>query len=277
MLLTPRYDEPLFLQLDLPLGDPAVPLLRQRHRFAALLSGFDEQQWAAPSRCEGWSVQDVIAHLVTANQFWAFSIAAALGGEPTRFLATFDPVATPAELVQAVRSQPPAQTLADFVTSNQALADAVAPLDDEGWSAIGEAPPGHVPLRAVAVHALWDSWVHERDVALPLGLDPVDEPDEIIGGLAYCTALGPALAVAGGSTRPGAIVVEATDPDVRFVVEVGESVVVHAGAAPEGALRLTGPAVELLEALSCRAPLAVAVPDGQRWLLGGLAEVFDQA
>ena len=126
------------------------------------------------------------------------------------------------------------------------------------------------------MHALWDSWVHERDVVLPLGLAPVDEPDEIIGGLVYCAALSPAFAVAGGSTRPGAIVVEATDPDLRFVVGVGDSVVVHGGAVPEGALRLAGPAVELLEALSFRAPLTPPVPDGQRWLLGGLAEVFDR-
>jgi uncharacterized protein (TIGR03083 family) len=276
MLLTPRYDEPRFLRLDLPLGDPAVPLLRQRHRLAALLAGLDEPQWATASRCEGWSVQDVIAHLVTTNQFWAFSVAAALGGEPTRFLATFDPVASPAELVEAVRSQSPDQTLADFVATNGALADAVAAIDDDAWSTLGEAPPGHVPLRAVALHALWDAWVHERDVVLPLGLTPVEEPDEITGGLAYCAALSPAFAVAGGSTRQGSIVVEATGPDVRFVVEVGESVVVHDGAAMGDALRLTGPAVELLEALSFRAPLPCAVPDGQRWLLGGLAEVFDR-
>ena len=276
MLLRPRYDQPLFLQLDLPLGDPAVPLLRQRHRLAALLAGLEQEQWAVASRCEGWSVQDVIAHLVTTNQFWAFSIAGGRIGEPTRFLTTFDPVVSPAELVEAVRSQTPAETLAAFVETNAALADAVTALDEAGWSSMGEAPPGHVPLRAVAMHALWDSWVHERDVLLPLGLAPVDEPDEIIGGLVYCAALSPAFAVAGGSTRPGAIVVEATDPDLRFVVGVGDSVVVHGGAVPEGALRLAGPAVELLEALSFRAPLTPPVPDGQRWLLGGLAEVFDR-
>jgi uncharacterized protein (TIGR03083 family) len=276
MLLKPRYDEPQFLRIDLPLADPAVPLLRQRHRLASLLADLDSGQWAVASRCEGWSVQDVIAHLVTTNQFWAFSITAALGGEPTRFLTTFDPVASPAELVEAVRSQSPAETLARFVETNGALADAVAGLDDDGWSMLGEAPPGHVPLRAVVLHALWDSWVHERDVLLPLGLAPVDEPDEIAGSLVYCAALSPAFAVAGGSTRPGSIVVETTDPDVRFVVEVGAAVVVRAGDAPDGPLHLAGPAVELLEALSFRAPPACPVPDEQRWLLGGLAEVFDR-
>jgi len=276
MLLKPRYDEPLFLQLDLPLGDPAVPLLRQRYRLAALLAGLDGEQWAVPSRCEGWSVQDVIAHLVTTNQFWAFSIAAALGGEPTRFLATFDPVASPAELVEAVRSQTPAETLDAFVLTNAALADAVAAIDDDGWSTIGEAPPGHVPLRAVVWHALWDSWIHERDLVLPLGLTPVDEPDEIIGGLAYCAALSPAFAVAGGSTRTGAIVIDATDPDVRFVVEVGESVIVHAGDGPADPLQLTGRAVELVEALSFRAPPTFQIDERHRWLMDGLAEAFDR-
>lgn len=276
MLLTPRYDDPSFLRIDLPLGDPAVPLLRQRRRLATLAGGFDERQWAAPSRCEGWSVRDVIAHLVSTNQFWAFSIGSALGGEPTRFLATFDPVTSPAELVDADRSQSTAQVLDRFIETNESLADAVAVLDDDGWSMLGEAPPGHVPLRAVALHALWDSWVHERDIVLPLGLVPVEEPDEISGCLGYGAALSPALMVAGGDPRQGAIAVEATAPDLRFVVDVAESVVVRAGDAPADALCLTGPAVDLLEALSFRGPLPCPVADGHQWLLRGLAEVFDR-
>jgi uncharacterized protein (TIGR03083 family) len=276
MLLTPRYDEPSFLQLELSLGDPGAPLLRQRRRLASLLDGLDDEQWATASRCEGWSVRDVVAHLVSTNQFWAFSIGAALAGEPTRFLAEFDPVASPAELVEAGRSEPTADVLARFVETNEALADAVAELGDDGWSMLGEAPPGHVPLRAVALHALWDSWIHERDIVVPLGLTPVEEPDEIAGCLVYGAALGPALSVAGGATRQGAITVEATNPDFRFVVEVGESVVVRAGDAPADALCLAGPAVGLIEALSFRGPLPCPVADDDRWLIGGLAEVFDR-
>jgi len=277
MLLTPRYGEPSILRFDLDLGDPSIPLLRQRRRLATLLGGLDEEQWAAASRCEGWSVQDVIAHLVSTNQFWAFSIGAGLAGEPTRFLATFDPVATPAELVASVRSQSPADVLERFVATNEAVADVVADLDDDGWSTIGEAPPGHVPLRAVALHALWDSWVHERDVVLPLGLEPVEEPDEIIGCLGYGAALSPAFTVSRGGERQGAISVEATDPDARFVVEVGESVIVRAGDVPDDALRLTGPAVALAEALSFRVPLPCPVADDHQWLLSGLAEAFDRS
>ena len=31
-------------------------------------------------------------------------------------------------------------------------------------------------MRLLASHALWDGWVHERDIALPLGLTPPEEP-----------------------------------------------------------------------------------------------------
>jgi uncharacterized protein (TIGR03083 family) len=276
VLLTPVYDTPSFFRFDVPLGDPAVPLLRQRRRLATILRGLDDEQWAAASRCEGWSVQDVITHLVSTNLFWTFSMGAALRGEPTRYLATFDPVTSPAQLVERERVDAPADVLDRFVETTEAFATAIADVDDHGWSTLGEAPPGHVPLRVVALHALWDSWIHERDVVLPLGLDPVEEPDEIVGCLCYAAAIGPALAISGGSSRRGAIAVEASAPDACFVVEAGDAVLVRSGEAPDDALRLSGPAVALVEALTFRAPLPCAVADDLRWLLGGLATVFDR-
>jgi uncharacterized protein (TIGR03083 family) len=276
MRLTPRYDEPGFFRIDLDLGDPAVPLLRQRDRLASVLSGLDDEQWATPSRCAGWSAKDVVAHLVVTNQFWALAFGTGRAGEPTRLLATFDPVASPVEHVDATRALAADEILARFVDTNHALAGAVAELDADGWSALGEAPPGHVPLSAVALHALWDAWVHERDILLPLGLTPAEEQDEIVPSLAYAAALGPALALCQGETRTGSIAVEPTDAGARIVVDAGPAMLVRGGDAPTGALHLSGPAVDLLEGLSRRAPLPCPVPDDQRWLLAGLAEAFDQ-
>jgi uncharacterized protein (TIGR03083 family) len=273
--LTPRYGEPAVLEVQPAFGDAATPLLRQRARLATTLAALDVDQWAAPSRCEGWSVQDVVSHLVTTNQFWAFSFRSALDGRPTRLLASFDPVVSPAEMVAASRSQTSDEVLAAFVDSNGELSAAVGAVGEDGWSTPGEAPPGHVALHAVALHALWDAWVHERDVVLPLGMAPVEEDDEVAGCLAYAAALGPAFAVTRGETRRGTLAVRATDPDVRLVVQTGESVVVRTGDAPDGAPCLAGPAVELVEALSFRAPLPCPVPVAAGWLLAGLAEVFD--
>lgn len=276
MKLKPRYDAPGYLQFDGAFVDPAVPLLRQRRRLAATLGELDDAQWASPTRCEGWSVQDVVAHLVTTNQFWAFSINAGRQGEPTRFLTDFDPVASPAALVDADRGQSSAQVLEHFLETNERVADAVDGLDEDGWEMPAEAPPGHIPMRGVAMHALWDAWIHERDIVLPLGLTPVEEDDEIAESLRYAAVLSPAFAVAYGSTQRGAVVVDVTDPDLRVVVEVAEGIRVRDGDAPEGALHLTGSAVELLEGISYRAPLPQPVPDEHQWLFGGLAQVFDR-
>src|SRR6476619_3051573 len=192
VILTPVYGQESVIRAEPLLADPATPLLRQRSRLADELAGLDDVQWAASSRCEGWTTQDVIAHLTTTNQFWAFSIAAGLAGSPTTFLSTFDPVASPAELVDAMRSATPSEALDQFVESNDALAGAIERVGDR-WSTLAEAPPGHLAIALVAQHALWDAWVHERDVVLPLGIAPVVEDDEVIACVTYAAALSPAF------------------------------------------------------------------------------------
>jgi uncharacterized protein (TIGR03083 family) len=275
MQISPRYDGEPILSIEGSADDQRVPLLRQRRRMAAALGALTDDQWAHPSRCEGWSVQDVIAHLVGTNAFWALSIRSGLAGEPTRFLASFDPMATPAQMVAPMRVLAPSEVLEQFVETNQALFDAVAEVDDAGWSMLAEAPPGHLPIRLVAHHALWDSWVHERDVLLPLGIAPDEEADEVVSCLRYVAALAPAFGITADAAQRGALVIDAVDPDTCVVVEVDGSVAVHTGPAPADALRLTGGAVDLVDVLSIRAPLTHPVPEHQRWLVAGLAEVFD--
>jgi hypothetical protein len=135
-----------------------------------------------------------------------------------------------------------------------------------------------MPLHLMAHHALWDAWVHERDIALPLGLTPAEEADEMLASLRYAAGLGPALLAAQGSTRTGRLVVAGTDPDAHLVVDLGETVVVSlADGAPGDGARLEGRTVDLVEALSVRGPLPDGLAEEDRWMLGGLATVFDQA
>lgn len=277
MLLTPRYDAEPLVTIAGQVDDPAVPLLRQRRRLGDVLRGLDEEQWAVASRCDAWTVHGVISHLVGTNGFWAIAMGAALAGEPTRYLATFDPVATPLVMVDGMQQLSPAEVLARYDESVDAIAAVVTGLDRERWSVLGEAPPGHVSLEAVALHALWDAWTHERDCLLPLGLAQAEEPDEILGCLRYAAALGPAFSRSHGSTATGQLAVVVTDPDASFVVDVGAAtVVVTDGAAPEGAPVLRGSAIGLLEALGFRQPFEEELPAEHRWLVGGLDAVFDR-
>ncbi len=276
MQLTPRYDGPPVLQFVDPPDDLALPLGRQRRRLGQLLDGLDDDQWAAPSRCEGWSVRDVVAHLVGTDRFWTASVRAGLAGTPTRYLVGFDPVATPAAMVAGTRAQPAAEVLADYHEASEGLIGAVTALEPEQWAMAAEGPPGHLPLHAIVRHALWDAWIHERDVAVPLGLDQEQHPDELTACLEYAAALGPGLHAAVSPGRTGSLGVAATDPDLELLVELGESVVVSHGPAPADAAVLRGRALDLVEGLSLRAPLTHDVAEEDRWLLSGLATAFDQ-
>jgi uncharacterized protein (TIGR03083 family) len=276
MKLVPRYDGPALLRFEDHVADPAVPLLRQRRRLGGLLGELDDAQWCTPSRCDGWTVRDVVAHLVGTDGFWTLATTAALAGEPSRYLTGFDPVATPASMVEATKAQPSAEVLASYLAGVDGLAAIITGLDANQWDLPAEAPPGHVALHAMARHALWDAWIHERDILLPLGLPMVEEPDEVRACLEHAAGLGPAFSAMCDSTRTGTLVVDGSDPDVRVVVEVADPVVVHNGAAPDDAVHLTGPSVALVEAFSFRAPFPTELAADDRWLLGDLATVFDQ-
>lgn len=276
MKISPRYDTEPIVHLDVEPGAVGVPFLRQRRRFVSALAELSPEQWATPSRCDGWRVQDVAAHLAGADQFWHLSIVSGLAGEPTRVLAAFDPKATPAAMVDAVRGASPAETLASLREASEVLCATVEALDAAGWRALAESPAGHVTIDALVHHALWDCWIHERDVLLPLGLSQPEETDEIVAGLRYAVAIGPALALQSRTGRTGSLVLDVTRPDARVVVTVGEEVRVgRGGDAPDGALVLTGDAVDLVEALSVRAPWRQPIPEDRAWLLEGLSEVFE--
>jgi uncharacterized protein (TIGR03083 family) len=273
-LIRPRYDGPPLISIAGEPGDQLAPVTRQRRRFETMLESLSESDWSSPTRCESWTVQDVVAHLVGVNAFWHASVRAGLAGTPTRVLAGFDPATTPDLMVAPMRELAPKEILAQFVSSNDAFLGVLAELDQSGWETVAESPPGHVPIRLLAAHALWDSWIHERDIAIPLGLTPPVEPDEVASCLRYAAALSPAFLISAGHTLAGRFAVEATDPSVCCVLDVGESVSVRDDKAPPEAPCLRGHAVTLVEALSIRAPLSPASQPEWLALLQGLATAF---
>lgn len=273
MQLNPRYGSDPVLVLD---GDPAavaVPTIRQRRRLAERLAGFDADDWNHPTRCDGWTARDVVAHLGTGNWFWEMSIRSGLEGNASRLLETFDPVASPAEMVAAIADDG-AAVLEQYTASVASLTTLLESLRPSDWEAIAESPPGHVSVSAVAHHALWDSWVHERDIFVPMGEEQDVEPDEIEACLRYVAALAPALALNASASASGSFVVSASDPVIRFGVEIGECVSV-VSEPDDSVVEIRGDAVGLLDALSIRGPLEADIPASLQWAFVGLSTVFD--
>lgn len=276
MQLSPVHRPTPFIDIVEEPGAIVVPLARQRRRLvAALRSLSDEQLTSSPTRCEGWAPRDVASHLDTADGFWAWSAAASLAGTPTTLLTGFDPVAGPAQMA-AGDARSAAEVLDGLEATVERLIATLEGAEEGAWRGLAEGPPGHISLTAMAHHALWDGWTHERDILLPLGIEPVIEPDEIAGALRYAAALSPALSLSLDAGHAATLAIEVTDPGIELTVEVTDVVVVRPGAGASPTLRLEGDALVLTEALTSRGELP-EVPPEHAWLVSGLRTAFDQA
>ncbi|MEI6700997.1 MAG: maleylpyruvate isomerase family mycothiol-dependent enzyme [Actinomycetota bacterium] len=276
MQLTPRYSGQPLIAIDGDPSDQLTPFIRQRRRLEASLGALDGSDWATESRCAGWSIKDVVAHLASVNEFWMLSISSGVSGEPTQWLASFDPAATPEQMVERTRALDAHQILEQFTDTNARLVTLLDGLDESQWSLLAEAPPGHLPIRLVVSHGLWDGWIHERDVWLPLGEEPEVVADEVAASLRYVVGLIGGFSVLTGTVQSHSLEVAATNPEVLFALELSETTAqVRSLSGPSGTPRLEGDATALLETLSFRGPFPRGVPTEWIDLSQRLAQVFD--
>lgn len=212
----------------------SVPWLRHRERFIRSLSELDDDQWRSQTRCDDWDAIDVVWHLITADQFWIASISSGAAGKPTKFLADFDPTTTPGAITASARKDSPSETLAAMAEVDDAFRAAVEAISSSvEWELPAESPIGHVPVRLALAHAFWDSWLHERDILVPLGLEPDTEPDELWAATWYSLVaaaaegglVGDDGATAAGPTAPFTVRVSFDEfPDRNLELAVGEGV-----------------------------------------------------
>lgn len=114
----------------------------ERAALADELSGLDDAAWRTPSLCEGWTVEDVVAHLTAGASLGRWAWLRSIAG------ARLDPDLHNARRLAEHRGATPAETLARF----------------RGVATSTVAPSGHT--------AAWlgEVVVHGQDVRTPLGL-----------------------------------------------------------------------------------------------------------
>lgn len=228
-------------------------LQRQRSNFLRLISKLDRDAWAAGSRCSAWSVHDVVRHVVNVAELHV----GLLGGSPevARFLrhGPFQPATTPVLWLQDSPAQSPeetVQTLTGLVEQEQKLFAARA-AGPEG--PLMPAPSGRqLHWSTLSLHMLWDAWIHERDVALALGLEPESRAEEFVPVTMY------GLLIAGGigmiAGHPPATILALRDAaETRYEIGVVEDDVFVA-AGVDGEAQGHGSTVEVLDSLTGREP-----------------------
>jgi uncharacterized protein (TIGR03083 family) len=250
--------------------EPAVVVAayaRHRRRFAACVASLDEEALRAPSRCSKWTVADVLRHGCDVDR-WLRTIWA--GEMP---FSTFDPRVTPHELVVDGRAVPDVEVRDRYVESAEAMAAEVDGSGPERWGLPSLSFVGAVPWWLGLLHGLFDSWLHERDVLLPLGREVAAASDEVDAVLAYSLAIVVHVSRRLGNDEP----LDAIVCEFRVTADRGAVTVTRSPASPtSGVPVLTGDPPLVVDALSGRCSLDEVIAGDATMIdrLGVLARFF---
>src|SRR5580658_7310850 len=61
VLVSPRYEGPPIISIAGTPDDQLGPVTRQRRRLEAMIRDLSASDWTSASRCDDWTVQDVVA------------------------------------------------------------------------------------------------------------------------------------------------------------------------------------------------------------------------
>ncbi len=161
-----------------------VALAGQRRRFGATVAALTVEELRTPSRCEGWTVADVLRHCV-----WADATMRRIWSGDESMADGFDPRTTPNEAVQADRAVPDEEMRLRYLSSTEAMIIELESADPDRLGHRSLSPAGRVPWWLSAVHLGWDSSVHGRDVLSPLDRTAEATADETMLTLAYSLVL----------------------------------------------------------------------------------------
>jgi uncharacterized protein (TIGR03083 family) len=129
----------------------------ERRRLVTDLEGMALQQWRVPSLCPGWSVHDVLAHLIDS------ATTTRLGFVRQMVTARFDFDRANERGVLRNRADEPHETLDAF----RAVTDRT------------DTPPGPLATRLV------EAYVHGEDIRRPLGIQSEYPHEHVIAALEY--------------------------------------------------------------------------------------------
>jgi len=171
------------------------------HRLSELLTGtindVDLHRWNDPSPCEGWSVLDVLRHLIETQELVAGFMGRELGPGPS---AGSDPVGAWLNVSEQIHSQ-----LLDPVTANEEFTGMDEPM----------------PWEQVVDRLLnFDLVVHRWDIAHAVDLPVVLDDADVEWATAAAQAMGEDLR-GEGVCGPGLEAPEGADAQTQFLAFVG--------------------------------------------------------
>jgi len=143
--------------MTLPRTEVTIGLLEELERFKGLVQSLTPAELATPSRCSGWTVADVAAHVI--------------GGMADVAAFRLEGLGTPevtARQVAERQGRSPGELADELGAAIKATAELLEAFNDEAWAM--QAPGGFDFTLGEGVEALWhDAWLHGDDILVALG------------------------------------------------------------------------------------------------------------
>ena len=220
-------------------------LAELRTRTLALVESLDGGMWPAPSRCEQWTVHDVVRHVRDVSRRLVDRLQDDSAAEVP---PDFDNRVTPQQWLDASAGEDPATTVAELRSLFEAEGPALAGRLATGTDDQVMGPYGPVHWTVLVAHVLWDGWLHLRDIG---GRSSTHVEDGVVALYALLIASVPAR-FAGVAMD---VSVDLTGSDGRHLLAavVPGHVTVSVGAQT-GTEDLRGELGPVVDALSGRAP-----------------------
>lgn len=125
--------------------------------FGELIRSLDDKEWNTPTRCQGWTVADVAAHVIGTMTDIANGRIEGQGTDEVT-----------ARQVEERRGRPPGELADELEGAGKVASDLLAAFDDAAWEA--PSPGGFDGTLGWGVEALWyDAYLHADDIRSALG------------------------------------------------------------------------------------------------------------
>ncbi|MFN8070348.1 MAG: maleylpyruvate isomerase family mycothiol-dependent enzyme [Mycobacterium sp.] len=213
----------------------------------ALLAGLTPEQWQAPTELPGWTVHDVVAHVIGTEMM--------LSGTPLPDIDVAGRGHVHNEIgalnerwVEHLRSKSPEEMLALFRDVAARRKAALMAMTPEEWNTVTMTPAGPDSYGRFMRVRVFDCWVHEHDirdaVSAPAGEDAYSGPDSRLALDEMASSMGFVVAKKGGAPDGSRVELALTGPlarTIRVAVD-GRAAVVpdFAGEQPTASITLDG-------------------------------------
>ncbi len=217
-------------------------LTEQLAETSSLLNSLSVDEWQAPTRCDGWTVADVVLHLTQSDEMAIASLGGNLPSGTTdsaRWGGGLSVDESVALMVEQERGVSSSELLTRWMSSADQLVTVLGGMDLSTrvrWVA------GTLSARTLATTRMSETWIHFGDIASAVGVTPMaTDRLELIARLAWRT-LPYAFGMAGKSMS-GPVAFLLVSPSGRRWDFVPDE---------PAATTITGPAVELCEVAARR-------------------------